>query len=106
MGQAAPEEEALRQDLQVGDDRRPGPGKAGNALKKAVEIVQVAAEAIGQHPQKSRQEPAQAGDGNAFAHGQFLRPHVAIAQESPARQAQTAIVPIKAGQLSSAKAGP
>ena len=86
VGQAAPEKEALGQDLQVGNDCRPGPGKAGNALEQAVEIVQVAAEAIGQHPQKSCQEPAQAGDSNAFAHGQFLRPHVAIAQESPARQ--------------------
>ena len=84
VGQAAPEKEALRQDFQVGYDRGPSPGKSRNTLKKAIEIIQVAAEAIRQHPQKSRQEPAQSGNGNAFAHGQFLRPHVAIAQENPA----------------------
>lgn len=39
VGQTAPEKEALRQNLQIGDDRRPGPGKAGNALEQAVEIV-------------------------------------------------------------------
>ena len=84
VGHAAPQKQALGQDFKVRNDRRPGPGKAGHAFKEAVEIRQVAAEAVRKHAQKRSQHPADSRNGNAFAHGQFLRPHVAVVQAGPA----------------------
>ena len=83
VGHAAPKEDAVRQHLQVFNNRRPRAGKPGNTFKEPVEKSQIPAQYIRQHAQTRRQEPAQAGNGNAFTYRQGLRSDVspALAQK-------------------------
>ena len=72
VSQTAPDQYTLWQYFNVRNNCSPCAGKTGNTLQYAIQDIQISSEYVGQHPQKSHEDPAETGYGNSLPDTQIV----------------------------------